>query len=152
MSILLYGWTIWTLTKGMKKKLGDTRMLRVISNKSWKQHSSRQQLYGHLLPITEAIKIRRTRHAVHCCRSRDKLISDVLLWTLSHRRAKAGCPVRTYIQQLCADTGCSPEDLSKAIDGREGWWDRVKDIHANGATWYDEDDLSAFSLNSFENY
>ena len=61
------------------------------------------------------------RHAEHCWRSRDKLISDVLQWTPSHGRVKAGRPAQTYIQQLCADTGCSPEDLLEAIDDREGW-------------------------------
>ena len=39
-SILLYGCTIWTLTKRMEKKLDGNyiRMLRAILNKSWKQH------------------------------------------------------------------------------------------------------------------
>ena len=41
----------------------------------------------------------------------DELISDVILWTPSHGRAKAGRPARPYIQQLCEDTGCSPGDL-----------------------------------------
>ena len=44
--------------------------------------------YGHLLPVTKTIKIRRTRHAGHCWRSSDELISDVLLWTPSHGRGK----------------------------------------------------------------
>ena len=35
----------------------------------------------HLPPITKTIQVRRTRHAGHCWRSRDELISDVLLWT-----------------------------------------------------------------------
>ena len=30
-----------------------TRMLRVIVNKSWKQHSTKQQLYDHLPPISK---------------------------------------------------------------------------------------------------
>ena len=51
----------------------------------------------------------------------DELVSDVLLWTSALGRAKAGRPARTYIQQLCADTECSPEDLPKAMDDREGW-------------------------------
>ena len=39
--------------------------------------------------------------------------------------------------QLCEDTGCSPEDLPKAINDREGWRERVKDIHADGTTrWW----------------
>ena len=82
-----------------------------------------QQLYGHLPPITKTIQVRRTRHAGHCWRRRDKLISDVLLWTPSHGRAKAGQPAWTYIQQLCEDTGCSPGDLPKAINDKEGWWE-----------------------------
>ena len=70
----------------MKKKLDGnyTRMLRAILNRSWMQHPTKQQLYGHLPPITKTIRIRQTRHAGHYWRSRDELISDVLLWTPSH--------------------------------------------------------------------
>ena len=83
MSILLYGCTTWTLTKRLEKKLDGnyTRMLRVILNKSWWQHPTRHQQYGHLPPITKTIQVRRTRHAGHCWRTKDELISDVLLWT-----------------------------------------------------------------------
>ena len=101
-------------------------MLRTILNKSWRQYPTKQQLYGHLPPITKTIKIRRTRHAGHCWRSRDELISDVLPWTPSHGRAKAGRIARIYIQQLCVDTGCRTEDLPEAIDDREGWRERVR--------------------------
>ena len=121
-SILLYGCTTWTLTKRMEKKLDGnyTRMLRAILNKSWTQHPTKQQLYGHLPPITKTINVRRTRHAGHCWRSRDELIRDVLQWAPSHGRAKAGRPARTYIQQLCEDTECSPEDLPEVMNDREG--------------------------------
>ena len=136
MSILLYGCTTWMLTKYMEKKLDGnyTRMQRAILNKSWRQHPTKQQLYGHFPPITKTIQVRRTRHAGHCWRSRDELISDVLLWTPSHGRAKAGRPARTYRQLLCADTGCSPEDLPEATDDGEEWRERVKDIRAEGVT------------------
>ena len=59
-----------------------------------------------------------------------ELISDVLLWTPTHGRAKAGRPARTYIQQLCEDTGCCPEDLPEAMNDREKWRERVRDIRA----------------------
>ena len=64
-SILLYGCITWMLTKRLEKKLDGnyTKMLRAILNKSWRQHPSKQQLYGHLPPITKTIQIRRTRHA-----------------------------------------------------------------------------------------
>ena len=99
-SILLYGCTTWTLTKRLEKKLDSnyTRMLQAILNKSWRQHPTRHQLYGHLPPITKTIQVRRTRHAGHCWRSRDEFISDVLLWTPTYGWAKAGRPARTYIQ------------------------------------------------------
>ena len=56
-------------------------MLRAILNKSWSQHPTKQQMYGPLPPITKTIQVRRTRCAGHCWRSRDVLISDVLLYT-----------------------------------------------------------------------
>ena len=130
--ILLHGCFTWTLTKRMEKKLDGnyTKMLRAILNKSWRQHQTKQHLYDHLPPV----KIRQTRHSGHCWRSWYELVCYVLLWTPSQRRAKAGRPARTYIQQLCADTGCSPEDLPKAIGDKKGWRERVRNIRANSAT------------------
>ena len=115
-SILLYGCTTWTLTKRLEKKLDGnyTRMLRAILNKSWRQHPTKH----HLPPITKTIQVRWTRHTGHCWRSMDELISDVLLWTPTYGRAKAGRLARTYIQQLCEDRGCSPEDLPEAMNDR----------------------------------
>ena len=116
-SILLYGCTTWTLTKHMEKKLDGnyTRMLRAILNKSWRLHPTKQQLYGNLSPISKTIKVRQTRHAGHCWRNKNELISDILLWTPSYGRSKAGRVARTYILQLCADTRCSLET------SRERW-------------------------------
>ena len=137
-TILLYWFTTWTLTKRLKKKLDGnyTRMLRAILNKSWWQHPTRHHLYGRLSPITKTIQVRRTRHEGHCWRSKDELISDVLLWTPAFGQAKAGRPDRTYIQQPCEDTGYNPEDLTKAMNDREKWRDRLRDMHAGGMIWW----------------
>ena len=66
----------------------------------------------------------------------DELISDVLLWTPTYGRAKAGRPARTYLQQLCEDMGCSPEDLPEAMNNRKS------DERGSGisvlAAWHDE--------------
>ena len=135
---MIYGRTTWTLTKWLEKKLDGnyTRMLRAISNKSWQQHPTRHQLYGYLPPITKTIQVRHTRHTGHCWRSRDELINDVLLWTPTYGWAKAGQPAWTYIQQLCENTGCGPEDLPEAMNNREKWRERVRDIHACDTTWW----------------
>ena len=101
-----------------------------------KKTLTKNQLYGHQPPITKTIQVRWTRHAGHCWRSRDKLISDVLLWTPTYGRARVGRPVWTYIQQLCEDMGCSPEDLPEAMNNREKWRESVQDIRACGTTWW----------------
>ncbi len=133
-SILLYGCTTWTLTKRLEKKLdgNHTRMLLAIL--LLRLHPTKHQLYGHLPPITKTIQVRWTRHAGHCWRSRDGLISDVLRWNPSYGQTKAGRPARTYIQQLWKDTGCSPEDLPEAMNDREEWRERVRDICVGGTT------------------
>ena len=135
MSILLYGCTTWTLTKRLEKKLDGnyTRMLQAILNKSWRQHPTRHQLYGHLPPITKTIQARRTRHAGHCWRSKDEWCTPM---DPAYGQAKAGRPARTYIQQLCEDTGCNPEDLPEAMNDKEHWRERVRDIRASGSTWW----------------
>ena len=84
----------------------------------------------------ENYPVRRTRHVGHCWRSRDERISDVLLWTPTYGQEKGGWPARTYIQQLCEDTGSSPEDLPEAMNDREEWRERVRDIRACGMTWW----------------
>ena len=116
-SILLYGCTTWMLTKHMEK-----------------------ELYGHQQPITKTIQVRWTRHVGHCWRSKDELISAILLWTPSHGQAKVGQLTRTDIQQLCADKGCSLEDLPGAMDDRDRWQERVREIHASSTLDDDDDD------------
>ena len=133
-----YNCLLRTLTKRLEKKLDGnyTTMLRAILNKSWRQHPTRHQLYGHLPPITKTIQVRRTRHAGHCWRSREELICDVLPWSPTYSRAKAGRLARTYIQQLCEDTGWSPEDLPEAMNDRDKWREMVRGIRACGTTWW----------------
>ena len=58
--ILLHG---CKLTYGKTLDFNYTRMLRAILNTSWRQYPTKQQLYGHLPPITKAIKFRRVRYA-----------------------------------------------------------------------------------------
>ena len=72
-------------------------------------------------------------------RSKDGLICDVLLWISSHGSAEVGQPARTYLQQLCTDTGCCLEDLPKAMDNRDEW--RESEIFMLAASPEDNDDM-----------
>ena len=80
--------------------------------------------------------------AISCQKKQYKLLNKkrketkLLLWTPTHGCAGVGRPARTYIQQLCEDTGCNPEDLPEAMNDREKWRETVRDIRAGGATWW----------------
>ena len=75
--------------------------------------------------------------------SKDKFISNVLLWAPSHGYKSVGWLTITYLPQLCTDTGCTLEVLPEAIDERDKWWERereresvcVKEICACDTTW-----------------
>ena len=92
---------------------------------SWTNPGSRtqpkQQLYGHLLPISQLFKLRQTRHGRHCGRSKDKLISDILPWTPMLGPTSVSWSVKTYVYQLRAATRCSLEDVPEAKDDRDIW-------------------------------
>ena len=122
----------------MERKLEGncSRMLRAVLNKSYRQHPTRQQLYGHLPPISKTIQTRRASHARHCWRSKGELISDILWWIPSHGRSRGGWPARTYLQQLCTDIGCSMGHLPKAMDDEDEWRKRVREIRASGTWWW----------------
>ena len=132
--VLQYGCTTWMLTKCMEKKLDGnyTRKLRAILNKSCLEatpHNNKKQLYSHLPPITKLSKLDKPDMW-------DKLISNLFLCTPLHGRAKVRWLARTYIQQLCANTRYSLKDLSEAMDNRDRWRERVREICAGSATWW----------------
>ena len=135
MSIIPYGCTKWTLTERIEKKLDGnyTRMLRVISNKSWKPHPPKQQLYGHLPPIFKPSEL--DEQDMFCWRSKDELVSNVLLWTPTHKRAGVGQLARSYLQQLCTDARCRLEDLPEAMNHKDEWREIFREIRVSGKIW-----------------
>ena len=56
--------------------------------------------------------------------SKDELISDVLLRTLTHEHTSVGRLAKTCSHQFYANTGCLLDHLHRAMtdrDGRDGW-------------------------------
>ena len=97
--VQLNEFTTWTLSKRLDKKIekNDSKVLRVVLNKSWKQQPTKQQLYNHLHPISQTIQVSRVIHARHCYRSKDRLISDVLLWTHIYGYTSVDQSTRIYL-------------------------------------------------------
>ena len=79
-SILLYGWTTWTLTKRLEKKLDGsyTRMLRAILNMSWLQHPTKHQLNGQL-PLIRVVATDRVLSMGQIALSRVLLLICIVL-------------------------------------------------------------------------
>ena len=120
-TILLYGSTIWTLTKAPEASQDGTytRMLRAVLNISWKKHPIKSQQYGHLRLISGRLKERRFCSAGHCCRSKNELVSSLILWTPNHG-SSVGRPSRTFINQLEEVIGCYHYDLPVVMADRDG--------------------------------
>ena len=126
--VLLYGATAWTLTKYLESKLDGTytRMLRAILNISWREHPTKEQLYGPIPAISKILREGRMRFAGHCWRAKQELASDLLMWSPTHGTARVGRPKMNYIDQLSRDAGCQPGDLAILMEDRHGWRDRIK--------------------------
>ena len=101
--------------------------------------SMKQQLYGHLPPISKFIQVGQTRHAGHYWRNKDKLITNIHLWTPTHGHASVGQLAKIYLHQLCVDTGYSLENLMGAKDDGDGWRERSSG-KSMLAGWFDGDD------------
>ena len=115
------------LAKHIEKKLDGkcTRMLWAILYKSWKQHPTKQQLYGHLSPISKIIQIRQTRHAGHCRRSKDKWCSSMDMPDLANQQE------RTYISFVRTQDVVWQTYQERWMIGMNGERERVKKIHAS---------------------
>ena len=48
----------------------------------------------------------------------------------AHGRTSVGQPTRTYIQQLCKDTGCNLENHPEVMDNRDKWLESGKSVLA----------------------
>ena len=106
------------------------RMLHAVLNKSWKKHPIKQQLHSHLPLISKNILLRWISHVGNCWRSKNKLRSDIFSWTPKNGHTNVGGPARTYLHQFYTDTRCSLEDLLGAMDNRDGWRERVRELSA----------------------
>ena len=137
LSILLYAWTIWTLIKCMEKKLhrNYTLMLHAVLSKSCKQHPTKK---AAVQPLTSHLKNelgKMSRHVRHCQRNKDELISNVLVWTLTHGCATVGLPAKTYLYQLYVNTGYGLVNLTGVIEYMGRYRETDSKICVLSTTW-----------------
>ena len=137
MSILLYGCTTWTLTKRMEKELDGnyTRMLRAILNKSWRQHPTNSSYMATYHPSRKLSKLDKSdmRDTAGNVGTSSWVIYSCGPLHMDKQRQDIQFEP-TY--SSCANTGYSPGDLPKAMDDREEWQERVRNIHTDSVTWW----------------
>ena len=61
---------------------------------------------------------------------KDEFINDFLRCTAIHGHNSVGRPTRTYIPQLCMDTGRCQEDLPRVLTNRDRWLERIPAVNA----------------------
>ena len=108
-----------------------TRILHAVLNRSWMKYPTKQQLYDHLPPILQSIQVKWARYAGHQWRRKDELIGVVHQYTPCTWIHQCWHSCKIYIQQVCADTACSLDDLS-----RDGWWKRFKRVPIVDTIWW----------------
>ena len=106
-------------------------MLRAALNISWRDHMSNKDLYGKILNITDTISEQRLRFSGHCWRSKNEVVSDVLLWLPIHGRRYRGRSAKTFVDQLMEDTSCNYEELPNSMMNREEWRVHVNQCRAS---------------------
>ena len=71
-------------------------MLRADLNKRWQDSTANNEVYGNIPKITITSREHRMRFSGHCWRSREEIISEVLLLEPLHGQRKHGRPQKTY--------------------------------------------------------
>ena len=56
---------------------------------------------------------------MHCYRSKDEAVTNLILCTPKHGKAKVRHPSKTYTKQLTENADCQLEDLSRAMEDIE---------------------------------
>ena len=85
----------------------------------------KQQLYGHLPPISQTIQARYTGYG---WRSKKEA-------AFSYGNTSVDQPAKSYIHEFYVDTGCYQADLPGMVANRDGWWESVKGIWAVSTPW-----------------
>ena len=120
--ILMYGCETWTLTETLTQRLDVcyTRMLRMVQNISWKQHITKNNLYGKLAKLSTKIRQRRLILAGHCIRHPEEIASELVLWEPT--KASRGRRAVTFTDTLLKDTELqTTRELKTVMKDRDHW-------------------------------
>ena len=72
---LLYGAEGWTITNKLEARLDGcyTRLLTMVLDLNWKDHPTKEEIYGNLPKVSEVVRERRLNFTAHCSRRQNEL-------------------------------------------------------------------------------
>ena len=101
--------------------------MRAVLNKSWVQQPTKQQLYGHPSPISQTIQVRKTRHAGYSRRSKDELISNIYLWTLTYGHTSDGRLAEDFHASYLCGYKMQSKEMPRAMNDMDKWRERERE-------------------------
>ena len=96
-------------------------MLRVVNDVTLRQHITNEVLYAGLPRISTTIREGRLRFSGHCWRSKNEVVSDLVLWEPKLDKRNVGGQARTFVDLLEADTEVPRDYLPAKMEDRVGW-------------------------------
>ena len=132
----MYGYTTWTLTKCIEKKLDAdcTRVLQAILN-----NSRSNILWNNSCTATYLLSLNSSKKDRQCMRDTTGEATMKSSVKFSCGTSHIDMPVldnQEHTNKFCMDTGCCLEDLLGVMDDRDVWQERVREIHASCMTWW----------------
>ena len=109
---------VWHLRRGLK-------LLRVVKNVTWRQHIANEVLHAGLPKIWTTVRERRLSFSGHCWRSRNEVVSNLVLWEPKHGNRSVRGQAGTFVDLLEAVTRVPRDCLPAAMDNRVGCRKRV---------------------------
>ena len=96
-------------------------MLRVVKSVTWRQRITNELPYAGLPRISTTIREKPLRFSGHCWRSKNEIVSDLVLWERKHGKRSIGVQARTLIDVLEGNTWVPTDCLPAVMDDRVGW-------------------------------
>ena len=129
----LWNYSTWDWTL-VSQTISEHLMSKVFANgpRDWDSIPGRvtpkiqKMVLNATLLSTQHYKVRIKIFFLSCSRHCDQGLIVVIVYYFQI----SGELARTYIQQFCTDTGCSLEDLPGAMDNRDVWQERLREIRA----------------------
>ena len=80
-----------------------------------------QYLYGAIEKISKKFRRRFLKFAGHCLRRYYEIISDLVLWELTHVTRRLGRPPESLIRNLELETGLPASEMKVAMMNSDVW-------------------------------